>query len=321
MEVGDREFKTVYREVFKFAKTNFTSEYILSDYYMDLYSFSKQSGHYKLVSYDDRGIPVVRYNPPVGLRYNPVTVALEALISYQQRAYHKFLNYTTWLLEHSHLYDGKRFLYYDFPVPPKVPSSHWVSGMAQGLATSVIVRQYILSGDKKYLRYAEEFINGMLTPISKGGCLFAEGENIWIEEYPTQRPPRHVLNGLIYAVLGLHDVILVTQKNIYQIFFRRIINTIEKNIHLYDLYLWSRYDISILSIAPKKYHLLNTVLLYIVAMLVRSEKLLETTRRWALGYAIYESFTRNTYAKTGIREMKKFVARQIHNFKASRLFL
>ena len=237
---------------------SFSREEILNSYYIDLHKYLVISGHYERVVYDREGIPMFRYNPPLGIRYSPTAVALHALVHYQRKEYGKFLRYVKWLVLNAYISGRCALLYFDFPFPPRAYSSHWVSGMTQGLAASVMARAFIYSNNEVYKILAEKFTKGMLIPIQNGGPLLISGNDLWIEEYPLENPPKHVLNGFIYALFGLLDTYFVTENRFYYKIFIKGCSTLERNIELYDLLLLSRYDSH--HLADKNYHLLNTIL-------------------------------------------------------------
>jgi len=261
---------------------SFSREEILNSYYIDLHKYLVISGHYERVVYDREGIPMFRYNPPLGIRYSPTAVALHALVHYQRKEYGKFLRYVKWLVLNAYISGRCALLYFDFPFPPRAYSSHWVSGMTQGLAASVMARAFIYSNNEVYKILAEKFTKGMLIPIQNGGPFLVSGNDLWIEEYPLERPPKHVLNGFIFSILGIRDVYLITEERDYHDLFLRCTATLRRNMHLFDLGLWSRYDASV--IAPPHYHFLNTLLVYVIGLLVNAEDLLATARRWMVGY-------------------------------------
>ena len=183
--------------------------------------------------------------------------------------------------------------------------------MTQGLAASVMARAYVLRGDVQYVNFAEKLINGMLLPIHRNGALFVDNDNIWIEEYPAEKPPRHVLNGLVFALLGIYDVYLITRRNAYLSIFKRVCSTLERNIDLYDLLIFSRYDASPMRIANASYHLLNTVLVYVIAKLSGSYKLLKVANRWAIGCV----FLSNNYIRRYADIAHKYVSTLIKILK------
>ncbi|XP_046389558.1 D-glucuronyl C5-epimerase B [Ischnura elegans] len=84
----------------------------------------------------------------------------------------------------------------------------WYSAMAQGHAASVLARAHHHSGasDPRYLEAALRGLGPFHTLSEHGGVLAKfMGIHPWYEEYPTQ-PPSFVLNGFIYALLGLYDL-------------------------------------------------------------------------------------------------------------------
>lgn len=90
-------------------------------------------------------------------------------------------------------------------------SAGWYSAMAQGQAMSLLCRAYSRTGKEEYLEAAKKAAIILSTPSSHGGvkAKFA-GKFDWYEEYPTQ-PPSFVLNGFIYALIGLYDVYTLTK--------------------------------------------------------------------------------------------------------------
>ena len=123
-------------------------------------------------------------------------------------------------------------------------------------------------------------------PVDEGGTLYVEGDDVWIEEYPLENPPKHVLNGFIFAILGLFDAYLAAKQDRFLNIFLKSYNTLKNTIRLYDLGYWSLYDVDARNIALPKYHLLNTVLVYTVSILMNDKELREISKRWALGHHV-----------------------------------
>lgn len=82
----------------------------------------------------------------------------------------------------------------------------WYSAMAQGQAMSLLVRAYARSGRSEYLDSAVLAL-ALFDVSSVDGGVVARfmDQYIWYEEYPTI-PPCFVLNGFMYALIGLYDV-------------------------------------------------------------------------------------------------------------------
>jgi hypothetical protein len=124
----------------------------------------------------------------------------------------------------------------------------------------------------------------MLTFTEDGGTLYKNRGYLWIEEYPMEKPLTHVLNGFIYALLGLYDAYLITENEKYLKFFKTFIKVLKNNLIRYDLILWSKYDI--LRIAEPSYHLLHIILLLSLYKLTYDIFLKIVALRWLYGFKI-----------------------------------
>ncbi|MCC7502452.1 MAG: hypothetical protein IT229_07970 [Flavobacteriales bacterium] len=82
----------------------------------------------------------------------------------------------------------------------------WYSGMTQGVVLSLLIRYEHLTGDPAMEPLIRKIAFFMLRPERAGGCLSTTKEgHTWIEEYPRSTEHRHVLNGFINALIGLHE--------------------------------------------------------------------------------------------------------------------
>ncbi|NXN87798.1 GLCE epimerase, partial [Bombycilla garrulus] len=82
----------------------------------------------------------------------------------------------------------------------------WYSAMAQGQAMSTLVRAYLLTKEPAFLSAALRATAPFKLPAERGGvkAVFM-GRHEWYEEYPTT-PSSFVLNGFMYALIGLYDL-------------------------------------------------------------------------------------------------------------------
>ena len=83
----------------------------------------------------------------------------------------------------------------------------WLSAMAQGHGISVLCRAYAATGNRAYFDAALRALAPFAVNASEGGVRnYVFGHFVWYEEYPTSKGT-FVLNGFIYALVGLYDLI------------------------------------------------------------------------------------------------------------------
>jgi hypothetical protein len=260
---------------------------ILENYYIDLITLSSINRFTDLILIKERRIYVKYAN--LGAQYNPLSETLCALQFYQKRNHKIFLYLVKNVTEKTSLLyvkQGKEIAlwYYDFPFPPRAYNRHWVSGMMQGVIASLYARAYYLTKNELYKDLCIKTIDGMLTFIEDGGTLYKNKGYLWIEEYPTEKPLTHVLNGFIFALLGLYDAYLITNNEKYLNFFKIFIKVLKNNLMKYDLIFWSKYDV--FQIAEPSYHLLHVLLLLSLYRLTHDIVLKNVALRWLHGFKV-----------------------------------
>ena len=116
-----------------------------------------------------------------------------------------------------------------------------------------------------------------------GGVLFQdERGDLWIEEYLVD-PPTHILNGMIWALWGVHDYALATGDPSAHELFGKVVQTIERNLARYDAGFWSLYEQSgtrLKMMASPFYHRLHIVQLGIMRRLTGHSIFGEYAERW-----------------------------------------
>jgi hypothetical protein len=144
----------------------------------------------------------------------------------------------------------------------------WVSAMAQGEAASLLVRLERATGEERYGDAGRKALGAMPMAALPDGSTFPQ-------EYPTD-PPSHVLNGGIYALWGLHDAGEPER-------FEEMIDTLVRNLHLWDTGSWSLYDLyphPIRNWASLAYHELHTIQLRALTTLSTRMALAEAADRF-----------------------------------------
>ncbi|CAD5115988.1 DgyrCDS4924 [Dimorphilus gyrociliatus] len=169
-------------------------------------------------------------------------------------------------------------------------SAGWYSAMAQGQAMSLLCRAYSRTGKKEYLEAAKKAAFILSTPSSKGGvkAKFADKYD-WYEEYPTQ-PPSFVLNGFIYALIGLYDVYTLTEDQLSGKLYSDGMESLQTLLPLYDSGSGSFYDLrhySLPGTAPNlarwDYHTTHINQLLLLNTIEQSSIFTKTAARW-VGY-------------------------------------
>jgi len=246
------------------------------------------------ISIDKNGIILVDYVAHnLGKRYNPAAIALYALSQYnmfvdtgKDQYKESFLNHANWLVDN--LIDKGKFgvWHYDFPwiTPGYLCSPPWISSMAQGLGISVLVRACEMTKNVKYLEVAKKALTSFEVPISEGGVLYIDKKgDVWYEEYACQKRAQ-VLNGIIFALIGVYEMYEYTKdKNAKEIFDKGI-QTLKRRLSDFELNLVffksSKYDSNLLIYAGDKYHDFHIEQMKKLYEITKEEIFDEYQKRW-----------------------------------------
>ncbi|KAM8974691.1 D-glucuronyl C5-epimerase isoform 2-T2 [Pelodytes ibericus] len=165
----------------------------------------------------------------------------------------------------------------------------WYSAMAQGQAISTLVRAYLLTKEQQYLNSALKATTPFKLPSEKHGvkAVFMNKYD-WYEEYPTT-PSSFVLNGFIYALLGLYDLKETAgekQGKEASLLFDKGMESLRAMLPLYDTGSGSIYDLRhfMLGTAPNlarwDYHTTHINQLQLLASVDTSPIFKDFVRRW-----------------------------------------
>lgn len=136
-----------------------------------------------------------------------------------------------------------------FPYPVDHPpwgarAGEWSSGMAQGLALTVMVRAHRHTGRTSYLEAAHSIFTSLQMTIDEGGVLgrWADG-SLAIEELAQPgEPGAKILNGFVAALKGVVEYADYTDSREAHVLARQCLHSIQKHIAEYDFGYWSAYD-------------------------------------------------------------------------------
>ncbi len=143
------------------------------------------------------------------------------------------------------------------------------SCMNQGEAISVLLRAYQLTTDERYLQDAEHSLEPFARTIDELGvlCTIERLGISWYEEYATY-PVYHVLNGMMYSLIGLWELAVSTEHARARQLFDDGVRMLEAGLGAFDRGYWSSYWVPEASnntyIASMMYHNLHICQLQIM---------------------------------------------------------
>src|SRR5215212_5024859 len=136
-----------------------------------------------------------------------------------------------------------------------IPNALPYSAMAQGEAMSVLVRAFSATGEDAYLEGARRALAPMLLPIEKGGTSWRAPEGLILEEVPF-REPKTILNGWVFALYGLYDLVIADGSQDARKALDDTLSALLARLRAYDAGFWSFYDTS-RTLASPFYHRLH----------------------------------------------------------------
>jgi hypothetical protein len=165
---------------------------------------------------------------------------------------------------------------YPVPAPRYRVQPGWYSGMAQGLASSVLLRAFDLTAEQSYLDAAAAAVSLLLRPVGSGGCAdYDQLGRPFLEECPAD-PPSHILNGAIFALIGLREFGGRTGDDGFRPAGQRLASQLGE----FDLGYWSRYDLRFTAPASQAYHCVHISLLLAAGRTVGDARFGQTAERW-----------------------------------------
>jgi len=208
--------------------------------------FSKGLYREGIFGFDENGVFVFYDNNNKSIKYyNPCGIAEYALVCWANMLDDKpnylkhetaFNNQIIWLINNCEIIENdKAVWYYNYPNIKKA-----FSGISQGMIISALLRAYQLEDNEDYFHLAIKSYNFLNTNVDDGGVLATKQPfDWWYEEYLDA--PK-ILNGHIYALLGIWDLYRVTNDfNVKQSFEKGVL-AIKKNINKFDLGFFTKYD-------------------------------------------------------------------------------
>lgn len=158
--------------------------------------------------FDDHGIPLW---PAGGKTYHlPVHILMYGLGHFELHRQKgegddltRATNCARWLLENQQA-DGSWLN--PGPIPKFAINGDFRSGMTQGLAISFLLRMHRAANDEQMRTAAVRSFVPYTKGASEGGVRYDLDAGPFFDEFPSPEPS-HVLNGGVFALLGLYDLV------------------------------------------------------------------------------------------------------------------
>lgn len=202
-------------------------------------------------------VPVVDYGYYKGIyigpQTNPITVSDRALgyydkykaNIYDQDSRRSLVSTANWLVTNAVTHNNYSIYEYKFPWPTYNLIPPWHSGMAQGKALQALIKAHETTGDYKYLVTAKKILNSFFVEVSDGGVTYKiRGDGWWYDEYASRGSNySRVLNGMMYALLGIFDYYRYTHDVNAKFIFDKGVTALKDNLYRYDDNGYSYYDL------------------------------------------------------------------------------
>ena len=187
-----------------------------------------------------------------------------------ERCLKKFLECAKWAIDNQEPSGAWNNFFFSYPQAP-------YGAMAQGEGASIMLRVYKRTGEERYLHAAKRALDFMLKPLDQCGTCVYEQRMPVLMEY-THLPA--VMNGWIYAWLGLYDYVVVTGDNgYYKEMMDKSLEALEQRMPLFTTNYWSKYDLA-KRIASPFYHHMHIALMQAMYQLTGHQIFNEYGQRW-----------------------------------------
>ena len=244
---------------------------------------------------DENGIAMWDYKGRCGLHreYVPWVISFYALGMYNlyyetlKKAYlEKFFKHADFLVRNLTERGIMGVWLVNFPwfAPCYLCKQPWISGMYQALGLNTMVRAWLISKNKKYLVTAQKTLLSFKVPVPEGGVLKVDKNGFWwYDEYACTKRA-NVLNGFIFALIGIYEYYDVFKDSEALILLNNGIKTLKHYINKYDLnflvFKWSKYDDKLLFYSGTKYHNWHIKQLIKLYEITGDEEFLTWAVRW-----------------------------------------
>jgi len=226
----------------------------LGRYYLDFSSKSEYPDNFS-----DEGIPLYSFRGQQCIEH-PIPIAQYGLGVYEllkkskssdEILQNNFLRIAAWFVKTQiDVKEGKSWYIYN-EYPEYGLTYPWISAMAQGEAISVLTRAALLSKNNNFEELAVKALVPFEYEVKDGGFINYFKSIPVYEEFTTPVKTMAVLNGFIFSLFGIYDLILLNNNREAQNIFDRGVDSLKKILPYFDIDYWTRYY---LYDYPQKYY-------------------------------------------------------------------
>lgn len=138
-----------------------------------------------------------------------------------------------------------------YPMTTFKITSEWSSCLCQAKGISTLTRAFLHFSDEKYLLAALKAATAYQLDKCKGGVKVEKNGMLFWEEYPTADSHSIVLNGHIFAIWSIYDLLSVikglekfeNEFGVLQKLYHQSLVDLKKGLHMWDTGSWTWYDI------------------------------------------------------------------------------
>jgi len=260
-------------------------EYDGQHYFLDI---SKKAGWYQ-GKFDDEGIYLYQgadgeeYYSVINLAQYTIGSYLLYLKTGEAPWREEFIKHCDWLAANQEEYKGNKGVWINkYPMQTFGLEGEWISSLSQAFGISALTRAYQETGTDKYLTSALQATDVFFVPVSEGGIYREQPSDfVCFEEYTTEEPSC-VLNGHIFSLWALYDIIQLVDESSLKSLYNKAVSSLTENISRWDVEYWSRYDLynKHFNVASFFYHSLHIKQLRVLYRLTGEEIFKKYAAKW-----------------------------------------
>lgn len=269
----------------------------LGDYYFLMTEEQMLAGHSQQYYFDEEGIPIIPTYIDVEeqkLIYYPISIGQYGLAiwhtflrSGSDADRERFLKIANWFYENA-IEEKKLGVYWltDVDKPVYRIARPWKSAFSQARGINILLRAYQITGKREFLSMAEKALRPFLFSVEEGGVVTFTEKGPFYEEYPAHVPVL-VLNGMIFALCGVYDMVRVRPElELAAQIYENGVSTLANMLPEYDLGFWSKYSLCQADFHPTVdpatigYHHLHIIQLELMYRLTGKDIFQKFAQKW-----------------------------------------